>query len=71
MYISLNWVAFLIWENSMNIKDNIKTKIENLCSAMEAGDHKVFTEIISSEKNWKKAEEQLSVIKEFIQIHKP
>ena len=55
----------------MNIKDNIKTKIENLCSAMEAGDHKVFTEIISSEKNWKKAEEQLSEIKEFIQIHKP
>ena len=43
----------------MNKPDNIETKIENLCSAMEAGDHKAFAEIISSEDNWKKAEDQL------------
>ena len=36
--------------------DDIEAKIDNLFSAMESGDHKVFAEIISSEDNWNTVE---------------
>ena len=36
--------------------DNIIAKIDNLFSAMELGDYKVFAEIISSEDNWNTVE---------------
>ena len=40
----------------MSKTDNIIAKIDNLFSAMELGDYKVFAEIISSEDNWNTVE---------------